>query len=156
MGRASSPARGGVFDELSERLRRVRICCGDWSRVLGPSVTFRHGITAILLDPPYDSEEHAIRYSGASLADVSADVRAWAIANGTNAELRIALCGYDGEHEMPESWDCVEWKAVGGYGCQGEGRGRDNARRERVWFSPHCLPIYGERQSALFSEEASA
>lgn len=28
----------------------------------------------------------------------------------------IALCGYEGEHDMPTSWDCVEWKARGGYG----------------------------------------
>lgn len=40
---------------------------------------------------------------------------------------------------MPESWECVAWKAHGGYGSLGEGRGRLNAGRERIWFSPHCL-----------------
>lgn len=38
---------------LSARLDRTRVCCGEWDRVLGPSVTFRHGTTAVLLDPPY-------------------------------------------------------------------------------------------------------
>ena len=38
---------------LASRLRRVRVTCGDWSRVVTPSVTEKHGITAIFLDPPY-------------------------------------------------------------------------------------------------------
>jgi len=38
-------------------------------------------------------------------------------------------------------------KAVGGYGNQAEGRGKENAGRERVWFSPYCLP---PRQKCLF------
>lgn len=40
---------------------------------------------------------------------------------------------------MPDTWECVAWKANGGYGSLGNGRGRENAGRERVWFSPHCL-----------------
>ena len=70
---------------------------------------------------------------------VAHDVRKWAIENGGDPDLRIALCGYEGEHAMPESWECVAWKARGGYGSQGDGRGRQNAGRERIWFSPHCL-----------------
>ena len=31
------------------------------------------------------------------------------------------------------------WKARGGYGSQSDGRGRENAARERIWFSPGCL-----------------
>lgn len=42
---------------LSERLRFVRICCGDWSTVLGPAVTTELGITAIVLDPPFGLED---------------------------------------------------------------------------------------------------
>jgi DNA adenine methylase len=152
----SSTAQGGVFDDLAARLRDVRIACGDWSRVVTPSVTWRHGMTAVLLDPPYDDGEHAIRYSGGG--SVTAAVRAWAMENGDRADMRIALCGYEGEHDMPASWQCVPWKAQGGYGSQGDGRGRENATRERVWFSPHCLtaaqqslfdgpPTYDERQA---------
>ena len=53
--------------------------------------------------------------------------------------MRIALCGYEGEHGMPSDWECVAWKAGGGYGSQSDGRGRENAARERIWFSKFCL-----------------
>lgn len=123
---------------LSERLAGVRVASGDWSRVCGPSVTHKHGLTAVFLDPPYSLEERSAVYANES-ATVAGDVRQWAIANGDNPQMRIALCGYDGEHAMPESWAKVGWKAHGGYGSQGEGRGRANAARECIWFSPHCL-----------------
>lgn len=123
---------------LAARLRRVRVACGDWTRVMGESVTVKHGVTGVLLDPPYGSDEHDVRYS-AKGQDVARDVAAWAAANGDNPLYRIALCGYDGEHAMPERWTCVAWKARGGYGSQSAGRGRENAARERIWFSPHCL-----------------
>lgn len=47
-----------LFDELAARLRRVRVCCGDWTRVLGRStlgIDTNHGMTpcGIVLDPPY-------------------------------------------------------------------------------------------------------
>ena len=127
-----------LMGRLADRLRHVRVCCGDWARVMRPSVTTHNGLTAVFLDPPYShSERYDALYSTES--DVAAQVRAWAIANGDNPLLRIALCGYEGEHEMPDSWECVAWKARGGYGSQGEGQGRANAGRERVWFSPHCL-----------------
>ena len=74
-------------------------------------------------------------------ATVAHDVRIWAIEQGKDRLARVALCGYEGEHQMPSDWEVVEWKAKGGYGSQGdkEGRGRANAGRERIWFSPHCL-----------------
>ena len=125
------------FRELSGRLRDVRICQGEWGRVLGDSVTIKHGLTGIFLDPPYGADEHSVEYSASS--DVAPQVREWAIANGDNPELRIALCGYEGEHEMPDTWECVAWKARGGYGSQSDGRGRENCARERIWFSPACL-----------------
>lgn len=61
-----------------------------------------------------------------------------------------ALCGYDTEHAMPDSWECYRWKAHGGYGSQGNGAGRDNAHRERIWFSPHCIRLNLPRQAELF------
>lgn len=133
--------------QLADRLRSVRVCCGDWQRICGPSVTFKHGVTGVFLDPPYadSADRDATLYASDSLS-VAHEVREWAIANGDNPLLRIALCGYEREHEMPDSWECVAWKARGGYGSQGEGRGRDNAGRERVWFSSGCL-----RPNTLFA-----
>jgi len=124
---------------LAARIRNVRVCCGDWSRVMGESVTIRHGVTAVLLDPPYSESGHSIEYEGGG--GVSDDVRAWAIEHGDNPLLRIALCGYAQEHAELESagWAAVRWKARGGYGSQGESRGRENAAKETIWFSPHCL-----------------
>lgn len=136
--------------ELSERIRRVRVCCGDWSRVMGPTPTFKHGLTGVFLDPPYADE--ADRQDDIYASDdlqVAHDVREWAIANDDNPLLRIALCGYEGEHAMPDSWECIAWKAAGGYGSQGDGRGRENSGRERIWFSPSCI----RRQRSLFDVE---
>ncbi len=128
------------FEALSSRLRRVRVCCGDWSRVLGDSVTVKHGMTAVFLDPPYggEVERNGTLYAEDSLT-VAAQVCEWAIANGENPLLRIALCGYEGEHAMPGDWECVPWKASGGYGSQATGTARENSHRERVWFSPACV-----------------
>lgn len=128
----------GYFQALSDRLRDVRVACGDWARVMGNSVTFKHGVTGVFLDPPYSAEEHDVEYAAHS--NVAADVRQWALDNGDNPLLRIALCGHEGEHEMP-GWTEIAWKARGGYGSQGNGRGRSNAGRERIWFSPHCLRV---------------
>ncbi|NBQ13065.1 MAG: hypothetical protein EBU31_00280 [Proteobacteria bacterium] len=68
---------------------------------------------------------------------------AWCEANGKRDDLRIVLAGYDGEHNRLESmgWLAVAWKARGGYGSQGNGRGRENAARERLWLSPHCMGV---------------
>lgn len=64
------------------------------------------------------------------------------MANGNNPLLRIALCGYEGEHYLPDDWDCVAWKANGGYSHQKKDQTKpknDNNKKERIWFSPYCL-----------------
>lgn len=135
------------MEALAARLRYARVCCGDWMRVLSPNVTVGIGVTGVLLDPPYlhSAGRDPGIYSEES-ADVSNAVREWALANGGNTKLRIALCGYEGEHAMPPEWECVPWKASGGYAAA---RGNtENSTRERVWFSPHCLRAV---QQDLFS-----
>jgi len=128
---------------LRDRMFRVRVTCGDWSRVLTPAVTTGIGLTGVLLDPPYDTDHCEDVYRTGS---VSTEVRQWAIDHGDDPMFRIALCGYEGEHEMPHTWTEFAWKANGGYGNQGNGRGKANASRERIWFSPHCL------KSSLFDD----
>jgi len=130
------------FVALSDRLKRVRVCSGDWTRVCGPTPTVKMGLTAVFLDPPYaDTARRTADLYSLDSESVAHAVREWAIAHGGDRRLRIALCGYQGEHEMPDSWDAVAWKANGGYGSQGKGSGRTNAAREVIWFSPHCLEI---------------
>lgn len=124
---------------IAHRMRRVRVCCGDWKRILGPSPTTRIGTTGVLLDPPYAVDDRSSIYNQEDFS-VGEEVRQWAIENGDNPQLRIALCGYDDGRAMPAGWMELAWKANGGYANQsGETRGRKNASRERVWFSPHCL-----------------
>ena len=134
--------------QLAARLARVRVCSGDWSRVCRPSVTFAgRSVTGVFLDPPYateaDRDTNLYRRDSGTVAH---DVREWAIEAGKRRDMRIALCGYEGEHVMPESWECVEWKATGGYAGQGDAE-NVNAARERIWFSPACL---GGQQRRLF------
>lgn len=88
----------------------------------------------IFLDPPYDNAEHCVNYNGGGA--VWADVCAWAIEAGKREDMAVVLCGYDGTFSPPGRWDALAWKAAGGYGSQGNKRGRDNCKREVVWFSP--------------------
>lgn len=131
----------GYLRWFADRLRNVRVCCGDWSRVCGPSVTFRHGMTGVFIDPPY--ADTAGRTTGLYAVDcekVAHDVREWATEQGKNPLMRIVLAGYEGEHQMPAEWKVHEWESVGGYGLEGgeESPGRVNKKRERLWMSPAC------------------
>lgn len=147
LGNSASPIQA-----LHARLRSVRFLCGSWDRVTPMPMVLSNisGIHAVFLDPPYGHAEHAGIDYGA--VDVATAAAAWARENGDNPRLRIALCGYEGEHDMP-GWTAMQWKANGGYGNQSDGRGRENAKRETIWFSPHCLSA---RQASLFDAGASA
>jgi DNA adenine methylase len=150
---AVTPTSDGLielFEELCARLRGVRICCGDWMRVLGRStlgIDTAHGMTpcGVLLDPPYAHGAREKRLYREDSASLSHDVRTWALANGDNPQLRIALCGWEGEHDMPSSWTRISVRT------KGSGKNRD---KERIWFSPHCLQIGG--QADLFEERVEA
>jgi hypothetical protein len=130
------------FTLLADRLRTVRVTCGDWTRVVTDSVTVRHGTTAVFLDPPYGDEIEQTRVYSTDSGTVSDDVREWCLTNGDNPALRIALCGYAGEgHEALEGagWASHAWRTAGGYGGGRGGAGDTNRHRERVWFSPACI-----------------
>ena len=132
------------FHRLRDRLRKVRTCCGDWSRICSSeSTTTRLGTCGVFLDPPYGySSGRAQNLYSQDSADVAKDVLAWCLTHGPNKDIRIALAGYDNEgHAEPlkaAGWDMVAWEARGGYGNRTE-KGRANRKRERLWFSPHCL-----------------
>lgn len=129
------------FAALQNRLRKTRVICGDWSRTVTKTPTTIHGVTGVFLDPPYDPglRDEVYRVDG----DCAREVNKWCVANGPNPLLRIALCGYDGEHNILEEhgWSVWAWKAHGGHANRAYTRGRDNAKLERIWFSPACLPI---------------
>jgi hypothetical protein len=132
----------GYMQALAARLRYTRVACGDWRRVLTPSVTYRHGLTGVVLDPPYGVGE--MDYSaGGNRSRLTDAVRDWAIEHGDDPKIRIALCGYDGQHEMPDGWTVSGWRAAGGYSstAAADTQGKANRHRERIWFSPHCLAV---------------
>ncbi len=140
------------FALLAARLRRVRVCAGDWSRVV-TSGALAHGETVgVFLDPPYSGE---VRYKDLYAHDdhnVAVAVREWAIANGDDPRLRIVLAGYRQEHDaaMPTNWRRYfysAWKAYGTSSATGTGKGNDsNRHNEALWFSPNCQ----EGQRSLF------
>jgi hypothetical protein len=130
----TTPALLEALVDLSARLRRVRVCCGDFARVLTTSATTLIGTTAVLIDPPYSAEagRDSSIYNEEDLG-VAHRAREWALEHGGDPRLRIALCGYEGEHAMPPEWECVVWASHGGT------QRNANNQRERIWFSPHCL-----------------
>ena len=131
--------------ELHQRLRDVRVTCGDWGRVVKDSVTTYNGLTAVFLDPPYTKGE--MDYSAGGMGHgIADDVRAWCAANGSNPQLRIVLCGHAGEHDalLAQGWHTRTWTACGGYARTDEAIA--NRKSETLWCSPHCVP---ERGSAF-------
>lgn len=138
---------------LAHRFNRVRVCCGDWRRICGgrSGDALQHFFACgepcgVFLDPPYSAEAGRAEtiYRRESLT-VAHDVREWAVRHGNDRRLRIVLCGYNGEHKMPRGWRELAWKASSGYSMTGNGVGKNNRHRERIWLSPHCLPVSGAR-----------
>jgi len=81
----------GWFSALSARLQAVRVGSGEWSRVCGPAVTYRHGLTAVFLDPPYADTAHRDQaLYRIDSAQVAHDVCRWAIRE--RREPTIANC----------------------------------------------------------------
>ena len=134
------------MEALGERLRDVRVACGGWERVLSSSVTTRHGLTAVFLDPPY--AKGAMDYAAGGVGtDLSARVMAWCAEHGDDPAFRIALCGHTDEHSLP-GWTSVGWSQKG---YAKTDAAKANARSETIWFSPHCIPVHTEAQLPLAS-----
>ena len=158
LGNAGKENLIAYMRDLAERLKDARVCCGDWSRICGPSVCLEREKSfqpiAVFLDPPY--ADTAKRQSDLYRVDcecVAHDVRDWALAHGDDLRYRICLAGYENEHDMPESWECIGWKNNPGYGNQ-KTAGYANAKRERLWFSPHCVKPESARMPLLEPCEA--
>ncbi|QLQ16121.1 MAG: DNA adenine methylase [Micropruina sp.] len=124
---------------LADRLRRVRITCGDWRRVCTPSVTRAgcggDGGRAIFLDPPYATSGDLYAHKDGHQT-VAAEVRDWCTSREAQG-LLLALCGYDDEHNdlLNAGWSVIKGKSGSGAGYSTRS---DNGRRERIWLSPEC------------------
>jgi hypothetical protein len=150
---------------LAERVRRVRVCCDDWTSVCGGKSgnALQHFFAGgepcgVFLDPPYAAEADRTDtiYRKEDL-QVAHAVREWAIAHGNDTRLRIALCGYEGEHEMPADWQCVKWKAHGGmaglHKGEGKGKGQVNRFRERPRLRIRLVDAFPLRARSLDWQE---
>jgi hypothetical protein len=151
----SAPPCQEWFRALAARLRRVRVCCGDWRRVLGPGTLGKgknvggRSPCAVLLDPPYPHDHRDPHlYGGQDSPDVWWAARDWALEHGDDPELRIALCGYSGDFGGHAGWTEYAWRGARGYA------GKDNANREqeRIWFNSSCNRI--DVQQELFRRKA--
>lgn len=131
------------YDAVCERMSRVQVLCGDWSRCVTPA-TIREKAApfiGVFLDPPYGVGN--VPYEDRT-GTVAADVWQWAIANGDNPRLRIVVAGYEDGRALPYGWTAIERTENGGYGS-----GNGNRHRERLWCSPHChrihtIPLFGD------------
>ncbi len=138
----------GIYDDriytwlrqLSERLRYVKVVCGDWTRVCGGNWQDDKGICGIFFDPPYSKEagRNNDLYQIESQT-VAHDVAKWALERGENQKYRIVLAGYYNEHEwlLDHGWDCLQYSVQGGYSGIGKGKNK-NRHNEALFVSPHC------------------
>lgn len=122
------------FEALSIRLRLVRVCCGDWKRVVSPVALTAAEPTGVFLDPPYSVAN--VLYANEDKS-VLGEVRQWC---KEHSDLRIVLCGLEGEHNELEElgWRKISWKSNGGYALQGKNKD-GNRTKERLWLSPSCV-----------------
>lgn len=156
-GGANLDALVNYFQTLADKFAEARVTCGDWTRVITPSVMWgmnekEPALTGVVLDPPYS---HSLRDTAcyAEESDIDHVVRAWALDNGHRSSLRIAYCTYIDEDETKfreAGWDIYRWRTQGGMANYANGRGRDNKNKEVIYFSPHCIHI--QKQKALWDE----
>lgn len=88
----------GYLMALADRLRKVRVCCGDWSRVVTNGALNYGATVGVFLDPPYLGDVRADLYATRRPHD-RPRVRDWCLANGDNPRYRIVLAGYSDEHD---------------------------------------------------------
>lgn len=130
------------FLALAARLRRVRVCCGDWSRVVTRGALAHGTVVGVFLDPPYLGEVRDKCLYRVDDNEIAHAVRDWAVANGDDPRMRIMLAGYEDEHadHMPANWRMYAWSARSSYQTStSSGGNKENRHKERLWMSPHCL-----------------
>jgi len=105
------------FRRLSERLRHVRMVCGDWKRICGGNWQADMGTVGIFFDPPYGVRDRYNVYGDTDDFNVAHEVRDWCLERGKLPSYRIVLAGYD-EHDelLLRGWAAKQWKTCGGYG----------------------------------------
>jgi len=136
-----SDAGMGVKDwflYLANRLEKVRVIHGDWSRCLNHH--YGGEATAIFFDPPYKGFE-SLYHKDAQKKLVAEDVENWCRDN--SGGIKISLCGHAGDYDLP-GWDVFLWSRKSPtYG------GTKTTDQEAIWFSPSCEKIKTVSQEVM-------
>ena len=115
------------FVELQQRMANVRIMCRDYQELLVDSEIneAKGNVASILVDPPYkaNAEMYAKEFRTTPF-DYDALLQR-CIELGSRDNVRIALCGYSGDYDMPDDWTIERWHP-------------QEDSLERVWYSPGC------------------
>ena len=133
---------------LQSRFKQVRVLCGDWKR----SIMFRKDKInktkiAIYLDPPYSTTKtsrdegcYKVSFMPSQDSCPSEEVNQFAIKYASYPNIRIAVCGYVGEHDnlARHGYRPMRWKANGGW-ARKESKGSVNRKMEVIWFSRSCF-----------------
>lgn len=129
------------YTKLSERLKRTRIVTGDWKKVCTPGVSYnnygvsKEGTTFVFLDPPYNMNGRTKVYKHDD--NVFKEVEDWCLAHQICPDLKVSVCGYQGDYNLPD-WEQLEWQTNGGFSSLGNNKGKENSKKECIWFSPSC------------------
>lgn len=125
-----------LFEEIAQRLRPAVLLARDWADVVRSDTLLgtvgEGGAVGVFLDPPYaiDGRRNANGLARVYENDdgrVGEVVGEWArrIVR-ERPQVRVALCAYEGDYDMPEGWREFRWRAKSG-------------GKEVVHFSPNCL-----------------
>jgi DNA adenine methylase len=134
------------FVALADRLRDVRVCCGDWSRVVTSGALSFGAQVGVFLDPPYLGDVRTADLYAVDDHSIANEVRDWCLTNGDNPRLRIVLAGYTDEHDhlMPDTWRRHYYSASAAYQTTAAAAREvktgnlANRHKECLWLSPHC------------------
>jgi DNA adenine methylase len=110
---------------VSERLKFVKVVCGDWKRVVTPTVLNpavpRHKI-GVFFDPPYAHGKRMKNIYRNDSLTIAKDVEKW--CRKAHPNIKICLAGYEGDYDLP-GWKCIAWKSTSNH---------SNSYKERLWF----------------------
>lgn len=132
---------------LAKRMRYVMVLTADWRVTVNKAVAGANVAqpVGIFFDPPYGSLSGRFQTYIKDSFDVAGDVRRFCLERGNEEWLRIALCGFVGEHDqemLDAGWKPYYWRNTGGLSAlhkNSDNKALHKRRDEVIWFSPHCL-----------------
>lgn len=131
--------------ELAARLRRVRVCCGDWARVVTDGAMHAGSTVGVFLDPPYLGAVRDKNLYRTDNHNITNAVRQWCLDRQDDRRIKIVLAGYSDEHDhlIPQTWRRHRYSAGNSYNTSASSKKLNsgnaaNRHNEVLWFSPSC------------------